>query len=365
MTALEPPFALDLTRRNTLAAQMEDCLRQAIASGRYRPGDALPTVREWAKMLGVSPRVPKTVIPRLVNEGLIVARPRHGCIVAPRGSLSFRGHVLVALPPEAHFGNANVTYASMARRLEDAGYLVSDVRVRRGRNGRFDLRSLDLALRQSVDVAVFLYREPAPARCARRLGVPFVTVGEGRIPGGIGHVSMSDVPAIEEMSRDFRTRGIRSVGLVFKEDRGDCEHSDVLRKAGMDVRMIPVRVDPSSPYEVRLESIMQGARDAFESLLSGTFAMPDALHFTDDYLVFGAVPVMLSHGVKVPEDVVLSSVVNYGRRPVFPFPLSMVEVDQYENGSLFADGILSYFDRGEFPEGIVLSPHYVSCRQAP
>ena len=353
------PFSLDLTRRNTLAAQMENALRQAIASGRYRPGDALPTVREWAKMLGVSLRVPKAVIPRLVKDGLVVSRPRHGCIVAPRNAPLFRGHVLAVMPPEAHFGNSNVTYASMSRRLEDAGYLVSDVRVRRGKGGRFDFRSLDLALKQSVDVAVFFHREPAAARCARRLGVPFVTIAGGYVSGGIGHVLWKEHPAIEEMVRDFKSRGIRSVGVVFKADRGDGGIADGLRKAGMKVEGMSVGVVPPMPHEVRLESVMRGARDFFESRLSSAQAMPDALYFTDDYLALGAVPVLLSHGVKVPEDVALSSVVNYGRRPVFPFPMSMVEFNQYEYGRLVAEGVLSYFDGGEFPKGVVLSPRYV------
>ena len=359
MATHKPPFALDLTRRRTLAAQMEDSLRQAIASGRYRPGDALPTVREWAKMLGVSLRVPKAVIPRLVKEGLVVARPRHGCIVAPRNAPLFRGHVLAVMPPEAHFGNSNVTYASMARRLEDAGYLVSDVRVRRGAGGRPDFRSLDLALRQSVDVVVFFQRDPAAARRARRMGVPFVTIHDGYAPGGIGHVLWDESPAVEEMARDFKSCGIRRVGLVFKADRGDCGHANTLRKAGLEVRVIPIRVDSSIPHEARLEAIMQGARDAFEKLLSVAFAMPDALHFTDDHLLLGAAPVLLSHGIRVPDDVALSSVVNYGRRPVFPFPLSMVEFNQYENGKLIAGGVLSYFDKGQFPADIVLLPRYV------
>ena len=371
MKTKKPPFELDLTRRNTLAAQMEDSLRQAIASGWYRPGDALPTVREWAKMLGVSPRVPKTVIPRLMEEGLIIARPRHGCIVAPRESLSFRGHVLAVMPPEAHFGNSNVTFASMARRLEDAGYLVSSVRVRRGTGGKHDFRSLRLALRQSVDVAVFFYQDPASARCAREHGVPFVTIHVGYIAGGVGHVSRNDTAAFEAMAQDFKARGIRSVGLVLKRGRSDDGHVGMLRRSGLRVEMMPVCVDPAMSPELRIEAIMQGARDYFERRFSCTCALPDVLYFEDDFFLYGAVPVLLLREVRIPEDVELASVSNYGRRPVFPFPLQVIEFNHYESGKLIAEGVLEYFKNGVFPDDVVVSPRYiqsnhslVSCRNA-
>ena len=359
MKTRKPPFELDLTRRNTLAAQMEDCLRQAIASGRYRPGDTLPTVREWAKMLGVSVRVPKSVIPRLVEEGLVIARPRHGCIVAPRESLSFRGHVLAVMPPEAHFGNSNVTFASMARRLEDAGYLVSSVRVRRGTGGLHDFRSLRLALRQSVDVAVFLYQDPMSARCAKEYGVPFVTIHVGYLAGGIGHVPRNDTPAFAEMALDFKTRGSTSVGLVLKDDRGDDGHAEMLRRAGLRVEMMPVHIDPAMPPEVRIESITRSARDYFERRLSGARALPDVLFFDDEFLLHGAVPILMSHNVKIPEDVCLASIANYGRRPVLPFPLPMIEFNHYESGMLIAEGVLNYFEKRSFPDGIVVSPRYM------
>ena len=356
----KPPFELDLTRRNTLAAQMEDALRQSIASGRYHPGDPLPTVREWAKMLGVSSRVPKAVIRRLALEGLVVARPRHGCIVAPQESLSFRGHVLAVMPPEAHFGNSNVTCASMFRRLEDAGYLVTSVRVRRGHGERHDFRSLRLALRQSVDVAVFLYRDVASAQCARDLGVPFVTIQEGFLAGGVGHVTVSASAALEKMALDLRGRGIHGIGMVCKRERTvEYGEADVFRRAGLKVRRIPVGVDSSMPPEVRIASIMRGARDSFEKFLFSARSLPDALYFTDDFMVQGAVPVMLLHGVKVPDDVELSSITQYGRGPVFPFPMGRIEFNPYEDGKIIADGILSYFDKGAFPAGVVLSPSYV------
>ena len=341
---------------------MADALRQAIASGRYAPGETLPTIREWAQMLGVSPRVPKAVIPRLVKEGLVVARPRHGCIVAPRGTFAFSGHVLAVMPAEAHFLNSAILCASMAKRLEDAGYLVSVARVHQSKEGRSEYPGLRLALRQSVDLAVFLLRDPAAARCAKRLGVPFVTMGDGRLAGCVGHVERDYAEAMWEMANDFKMHGVRSVGLVFKRDRGEEGYAEAMRRQGLKVELMPVGVDPQLPPERRIEAILAGARDAFERRLSRSRILPDVLHFEDDHLLMGAVPVLLAHGVRIPKDVRLSSLSNYGRGPVLPFPLARIEVNQYTNGNMLADAVLSYFEKGTFPRGMTFAAKYLSDR---
>ena len=73
------PFRFDGTRRSGLSDQLADGLRQAILTGSIKPGETLPTILEWAKILDVSIRVPEAAIARLVSEGLVVARRRRGC----------------------------------------------------------------------------------------------------------------------------------------------------------------------------------------------------------------------------------------------------------------------------------------------
>ena len=46
-------------------------MRQAIVTGRYVPGETLPTILEWSRMLGVSIRVPEDVrVVTMSNWGL-------------------------------------------------------------------------------------------------------------------------------------------------------------------------------------------------------------------------------------------------------------------------------------------------------
>ena len=90
----EIPFRIDRSRPHSLVRQMTDSLRDAIESGYYRHGEQLPTIHEWTRALDVSIRVPEGAIANLSKEGLVVTRPRKGCMVLPQGRRTWRGPVL-------------------------------------------------------------------------------------------------------------------------------------------------------------------------------------------------------------------------------------------------------------------------------
>src|SRR5438067_9018641 len=66
-----------LTRPLTLAAQVEQLLRQAIADGRF-PGGRLPTEVELAEQLGVSRETVRRAAEVLQGEGLLHKVRRQG-----------------------------------------------------------------------------------------------------------------------------------------------------------------------------------------------------------------------------------------------------------------------------------------------
>ena len=70
------PFKLDRERRtSSLVEQVVDGFRQAIVGGAYRVGDRIPSLRNLAKELGVSLRVPR--------EAIAILSPC--AVVAPNG----------------------------------------------------------------------------------------------------------------------------------------------------------------------------------------------------------------------------------------------------------------------------------------
>jgi len=64
-----------------LHAQLERSIRVAIATGRLRPGDRLPTVRQLAKDLGINPNTVAKVYSALERNNVLTTQRRTGTFV--------------------------------------------------------------------------------------------------------------------------------------------------------------------------------------------------------------------------------------------------------------------------------------------
>ncbi|MHC6226335.1 MocR-like pyridoxine biosynthesis transcription factor PdxR [Pseudomonas sp. X10] len=88
--ALDAPIYLQLYRR----------YREAIAAGKLRPGDRVPSVRSLASELGLARGTVEMAYQMLVSEGYFVARGAAGTVVSPRlGSLTGARSAKVSEPP--------------------------------------------------------------------------------------------------------------------------------------------------------------------------------------------------------------------------------------------------------------------------
>jgi GntR family transcriptional regulator/MocR family aminotransferase len=77
------PFELDRSSPEPLYRQVETNVRDAIAAGRLRPGQRLPSVRALAGQLGVGRLTIATAYEQLAADGYLVSRMGFGTIVAP------------------------------------------------------------------------------------------------------------------------------------------------------------------------------------------------------------------------------------------------------------------------------------------
>src|SRR5215469_9840406 len=77
-------FTLDRNNPTPLADQIEARLRALIESGRLPKGARLPSIRQLASELAVSPNTVVTAYDRLAAEGLIDARGTAGYFVHER-----------------------------------------------------------------------------------------------------------------------------------------------------------------------------------------------------------------------------------------------------------------------------------------
>lgn len=76
-----PPVVLDRTAGPPLSVQLADGLRALAASGALRPGDRLPSTREFAGALGVSRTVTAAAYEQLLAEGWAAGRRGAGTFV--------------------------------------------------------------------------------------------------------------------------------------------------------------------------------------------------------------------------------------------------------------------------------------------
>lgn len=345
-TAGDVPFKVSREAAGSLSKQMADGLRAAIASGRLKPGDSLPTILQWSRLLGVSIRVPEAAVAALAREGLVVARKRYGCRVAPRrrSDAAWNGRVLAVVPDGDHVYYQNVLVGRIRARVAEAGYLFSQVTVlRRGGSGPYDARQLSHELSSKPDFALLVGNRPELERRISRAGVPFGVFGRGpcRLPGCAVCFRQDVDAAVPALVEHCRRAGVRRVLQVSKETGGAFDALPSLAAAGIRAGAFET---PVMHEFGRAEGTARGALAAFRARFAaeGRAWLPDLLVFTGDYVASGALVAMQEALVRIPEDVRVVSLSNKGLGPVFPVELARVENDPAAHGDALADAVCGF-----------------------
>lgn len=79
-------FQVDLQSAKPVYQQLIDQVKFAIASGKLRPGDRIPPIRDVAAEIRVNRNTVAKVYSELEREGLIYSRAGQGSFVSDRGS---------------------------------------------------------------------------------------------------------------------------------------------------------------------------------------------------------------------------------------------------------------------------------------
>lgn len=111
--------SIDASDRTPIYAQLERSFRAAIAAGRLRPGDQLPTVRQLAVQLSINANTVARVYAELERSGVLETRRGVGSFV--------RMGAIDARPPDEH---ARRLRAFTTRVLSDAdahGFTLDDM----------------------------------------------------------------------------------------------------------------------------------------------------------------------------------------------------------------------------------------------
>jgi GntR family transcriptional regulator len=115
-----PPFVTIDTRDATpIYAQLERALRAAMATGRLRPGDQLPTVRQLAVELQINANTVARVYAELERAGAIETRRGVGSFVSAAGAQ--------AAPPREHERRLRAFVTRVLADADAAGFSKDDV----------------------------------------------------------------------------------------------------------------------------------------------------------------------------------------------------------------------------------------------
>ena len=361
------PFAVNRSLRVDVSQQVTDGLRLAIQSGFYAPGAMVPTVREFARALGVSIRAPQAAFRTLTREGLLMPRRHVGTFVAAGVTDVFHGRVVVVDPDMSPIYFNTFIETRLCDRLAEAGYLPARVSVRGGAAPRRGARETGrgapqfrLALQQKTSLAVLMGANPEGlARMAVEMGVPFAVVGERRptTPLCVAFAYTALDSALPAVLDRLRSRGVRSVVQVSGRDE-DFFATDAIREACGEVENLKICVDAGGLIQ---QLLVREAMKVFSRRYRRKEDLPDAFLFFDDYLARGALLALLSAGIRTGRDVLFITLANDGIIPVHPDPVDYILRDISADADAVADSILRYLETGEPQETIALKTRYIAA----
>lgn len=356
------PFSVNRNDRRSLLAQVTDGLKEAIASGFYKPGDPIPSYRSLAPMLGVSRIVTETALRRLADEGFVESRPRVGSVVRDRNAKQWKGHVVfVGFTDDGNFYQSLLA-ATLRTKLMDAGYLFTEASLRWDARNIPDFSALNAALSRSVDLVIARSSDHRLFRHLAKFKVPYISIGKDCAPlaGAVGFTHFDLTLAIAPFVSDCLRAGISEV-VAFTWIHGVCDVVPACIKAGIAARRVMVPL-PKHLSTNRQETLARAGMEAVAKKIAVGKIAP-AQHrvyfFVDDYITSGALLAFALAGMEAPRDIRIATWANAGIVPAYPHDLSRMEMDPVAAGRQEADAVLEYLRSGKYPSGGAIGPKWI------
>lgn len=332
--------------------QLATTIKLAIIRGDFRSGEYLPTINELAEQSRSSFKVSRKALELLAAEGWTRPVLGHGSEVLERKDAeSADGRILVYVRQTGYSYYCSCFLSVLETRLLSHGYKTYTVnasdRSETAACGRFSN-----LLKERWELVVLFGGGAEARRLAAKHGRPFMLVGDGsplrrcNAPTCVGRVNFRVGKALLDFVAECESRGVRSV-VQFQYDRGSFDAAKMLAASGISVETVVVRRKSTT------EAVSQAAfAEMSRMIAAGRF--PDLFLFTDDILAQGALIALSMSGVNVPGDVAVATHSNKGLGPIWPKPLSRLEVDPAANGRATANAIVGFLKTGNPPPDLDL-----------
>ena len=146
---------------------MEKCISETIAealeadlaSGRWKPGERLPSVDELRARFSAGEYAVRRAIKRLADSGAIFVKRHVGAVVTAKSSWSWKGRVAFVAVGAMGTYFQQMLSIRFAQIFESAGWQFVPVILENAKDGSFDLEPLRRHLAAGVDFAIGLFGE--------------------------------------------------------------------------------------------------------------------------------------------------------------------------------------------------------------
>ena len=322
---MEHKLALDRHLGKTLVDQLYEKIQRAIAAGRYKENDVLPSICDMAALAGVSEKVSRGAYRKLAEKGWVETRPHVGSVVSSRYFESItRGRILMFNSAMRYTYASECFLSALRSKMITKGYRITPISAV-SISAKYKFVELEALLREKWDLVLEFGEEPRSRSLIENAGWPFVIIGNG---GGSsrsladncrGVIRILSSRALPSFVRQCARKNVHRV-VQFLYGSGAFNAADMLNALG--VRVETVRV----PWKGDLTVIENAAYwSTLKFLCSGK--LPDVFLYTDDYLARGGLMALAMSNVRIPEDVGVVTLVNKGFLPFWPTRLTCLSVD--------------------------------------
>jgi len=354
-TALE--VSIDHDNPNTLSSQVVESVKRQIVSGRLKPGDVLPSVRELAAALKVSVRVTHEAYRALAEQGFVVVRPRLGCRVAAAGSARNRGTVLFVCSDAVSTSYYFCVFRNELRlRLEKLGCVYSEVIIYGKTSGRVALEPLKRELKKPVELVLFFDDRTDAMELVSSARVPFVSFGlfPRTYPLCRGFIRFDVAAGLGAFVAEVKRRRVKTVVQIGSGTAIDAVPA--LKRNGVAAEYWAF--EPKGGETAQESFALSAMNLVLKRFAGGKRVFPQVLLVTDDYAAQGVLMALALLGVRVPEDLPVVAFLNRGNACAYPKRLTCLEMDPKADAVTVAAYLGDYFNGKPIPHDAAVRSVY-------
>ena len=329
----------------SLTEQVMHGIQAGVHTGRFVPGERLPTLGDMSAELGVSLNTMRCAIARLSAAGLLEVRRRSGICVRSTHMPRFRAHVLYVsyVPPVSYYYAAR-DYAFLET-LRKQEIHITALHISGEESAReFPVVQHVLAT-QPVTLAVIEGETLAHAhplgRLLNKYGIRFVEVwARTHAPAAVDSLRLDRAPAYQKLVRHCSQRRVKKVFLFSSLAEHWISFRDAARTVGLQAKHEAIDAAPhGAPGQIAFE---RAGHSAIAKRLkrAGIKRGQTLIVSTDDYFTRGALMAFYQAGWQIPRDVQLATTVNYGHVPVTGQTLTRIEMYPVQDGAAMAQLVL-------------------------